>query len=518
MPNQKQVVFISVLFVSLLFLSLLSTDLSAQVTLQSCTLPPSTPQPWMLEYSASYVWFSGSSGGKGYVVRVDTATVLADPVGATKSWEVAPSTHPETTSGYAVSMGVTVGGGYIWVGSQYSGGDNQKTELISRFNPLTLAVDYFWLPMEAKSIRAIRYDAGFIWIAASRILKLDPSKPIGVGNPVSCTDRFGAYDLLLDNGNLWVTSASGGVKKMDKISFALTSYSPSSPPNLMAKDALGNIWFSMNQNQKIGKLIASTGVITEYSLGIPLDPYGHPYDAPYGLLFDMTGQLWVAAYKYRWFLRFDPVSSSVVQTIASSNEPYYPVKDLTGNIWCWGQGSVEMNELSFSQPTTIVWEKTQSIFLVQDGTSYFKGYHTVTFSTEVLGGVATTVTATKTVTETRTTTIYTSSPTTTTTSTTTTLTSGQKIATKIDMWFLNPMGIAGKLTDLSGAPIKGMPVGCTMYVSGGSVSVTCITDKDGNFGMSLSGITYPEGASSYQVVFAGTALYLPKSASGSIPT
>jgi len=319
-------------------------QIQGQATVQTVSLPLETPIPWQMQFDGSkYVWFSGSTSTNGYVVRVDTSIIMSDPSTATKWWEVAPSYHAETGSSYAgASVGVTIGEGYIWSGGQYSGGDDMKTELLSRFNPTTLEVKHYWLPVEAKSIRAIRYDGkGNIWIAASRILKFN----IATETVTACTDPLGAYDLLVDGTILWITSPSG-IRKFSLIDEKLiATLTPSSYPALLTKDVSGNIWFSMNQAQKIGKIV--NDIITEYSLNLGVDPStGNPYDAPYGLSFDNEGKLWIAGYGAKTLLRFDPSTASVIENHEVTNMPYYPVQGQLGTIWCWGQGSVDMNKVN----------------------------------------------------------------------------------------------------------------------------------------------------------------------------
>jgi streptogramin lyase len=323
-------------------------------TMTTYSLPSGTPTPWQMEIDGNYIWFSGSTSTEGYLVRVDTTKVATDPAGATQWWEVAPSYHAETGSAYAgASVGVAIGGGYIWSGGQYSGSDTQKTELLSRFNPTTYEVTYYWLPVEAKGIRAIRYSDGIIWICANRLLKFD----VATGTITGYSDPIGAYDLLVDGSTLWVSSSSKGIVKFDASRLdTYTTYQPSSPPALLTKDSSGNIWFSMNNANKIGKL--SNGVITEYSLNIPTKPDGTLYDSPYGLVFDNYGKLWIAGYEYKKMIQFDPSTGTVLKTLDSTNKPYYPAKHSSGNIWCWGQGSIDLNVINPTETTTTTTTET----------------------------------------------------------------------------------------------------------------------------------------------------------------
>jgi hypothetical protein len=93
---QRKGIIVLLVFVAAIVGSVgsLFTNVGAQVTLQSCTLPSDTPTPWMLDYDGSrYIWFSGPKSGQGYIIRVDTQTVLSSPVAATQWWAVAPATQ-----------------------------------------------------------------------------------------------------------------------------------------------------------------------------------------------------------------------------------------------------------------------------------------------------------------------------------------------------------------------------------------------------------------------------------------
>ena len=321
------------------FLCLSSVPAGAQSTLQTVTLPAGCPIPWQMELAGDgAIWFSGPSGSKGYLARVDTQTVLSDPNGATQWWEVAPQYHAITGSAYAqASVGVAIGGGYVWSGGQYSGADEWSTELLSRFNPSTLEVKYYWLPKEAKGIRSIRYDpAGYIWIAASRILRFKVSDE----SLTVCTIAMGTCDLLLDGDYLWATASGfgGSIRKMDVNTFALTTYTPSSNPCLMTKDSGGNIWFSMNRAHKIGKLVSGSGVITEYSTSLT-------EDGPCGLVFDSDGWLWVAGYANKKMLKVDPNTGLEMESHTRTDWSYYPIRGAPRTVWCWGRGSVALTQI-----------------------------------------------------------------------------------------------------------------------------------------------------------------------------
>jgi len=316
-------------------------------TIQTVTLPAGTPDPWQMDYDGNrYVYFAGVKHNvlpngtdlkTGHVVKIDTQRVLADPAGATQSWEVAPQKHPQTGSAYAASVGVCVGNGYVWITSAYSGGDESPTELLSRFNPGTLEVKQYWLTKDGKSIRAVRCDgAGDVWVAAQKIVKFN----IAAETFTFCTPGLGVYDLLVDGSILWATAPlPRGIIRFDMVTSTYTNYVPSSHPTMLAKDSSGDIWFSMSQAHKVGKLKVASGAISEYDTGLT-------EDGPCGVCFDDTEKLWVMGYWNKKILTFDPVSTTVIGQYATTGRPYHLAKGSSGALWYWGQGSVDLGRIN----------------------------------------------------------------------------------------------------------------------------------------------------------------------------
>jgi len=106
-------VFLTVLSQTTILMFTLPTS---QAQIQGVTLPASAPMPWMMEYDGSkYIWYAGSEMNvKGYIVRINGETVLANPSASVQSWQVTPNTNPEG-SWYGVSVGVAIGG--LWTGA-----------------------------------------------------------------------------------------------------------------------------------------------------------------------------------------------------------------------------------------------------------------------------------------------------------------------------------------------------------------------------------------------------------------
>ncbi|MEM4727264.1 MAG: hypothetical protein QXD04_03315 [Candidatus Bathyarchaeia archaeon] len=334
----------------ILLACLLILPAQAQVQLQSVKLPDDTPIPWQmaLDPSGRYLWFAGGMGTVGYAVRVDTAQVLADPASATRRWEVAPPYHPNTGSSYAVTFGIAIGGGHIWIGSQYTGGDDAETELLSRFNPTTLEVRHYWAPAEAKYFRAVRYDPDLncVWIAGNKLFKFNTSTETF---EAVLNLRYG-YDLLLDGDQIWITSADPKLIAYNKRDGSVREYPIQGWATMLIKGPDGNIWFTKNrQRPNLGVLDPQTGEVKLFTIDFGFDLDGFPQDAPYGLAFDGEGLLWLAGYHNKSLVRVNPASGAETSRLTTDNRPFYPVRQ-ESTIWCWGQGSVYMNRIQMEAP------------------------------------------------------------------------------------------------------------------------------------------------------------------------
>jgi len=344
----KSKAYLLIILVAVVFVAPPGTADAQTATVQTVTLP-GAPTPWQMAYDGAYIWYAGTRGNVGYVVRIDPGTVLSNPAGALKWWNVTPPYNPEG-SAYMVTFGVAVGGGYVWAASAYSGAD-WMSDLLSRLNPSTGEVKSYWLN-GFRRIRAIRYDGGTVWIAGAKwsegrltgaLAKFDVASESWTWRDVASPP----YDVLVDGGYVWFTTHSF-VGRLNKASLELVKYAPSSSPAMLAKGPDGTVWLSMNRAQRIGKI--ENGKITEYGLNLGVDEDGDPYDGPYGLAFDDAGKLWIAGYKAENILQFNPSTASVASSQAVSNRPFYPVKGAAGTLWCWGQGSVELNKISAPAP------------------------------------------------------------------------------------------------------------------------------------------------------------------------
>jgi virginiamycin B lyase len=72
-------------------------------------------------------------------------------------------------------------------------------------------------------------------------------------------------------------------------------------PHTLIFDGNGNIWFTSQQSNRVGRLDMATG---EYDL---ITPYETP-SRPYGIVIDDDGYPWVSLFNTSHVMRIDPVT------------------------------------------------------------------------------------------------------------------------------------------------------------------------------------------------------------------
>jgi streptogramin lyase len=348
-------ILVIALFLGSLFTLIPNTpSVQAQsVSLQTITLPEGTPQPWKMVYDGSrYIWFTGyiSPANYGYVVKIDTWNLISNPLGSVSWYKSCDERTPygEVFAGVGGSIGIALLNGFIWTDPWYIG--KQDRGALSKFDPATNTYTMYYMPDGyGAGLRDLETDGTYLWIAGSGIIRFDPSTE--TWNRLSLSSS--PYDLLLDGNIIWFSNEKG-IGKINKDGACLTYYPTPSGSLFLAKAPDGKIWYSSNIANNIGSLDPISGLITEYDIGIPhYEPFSENWiDGPYGLTFDTQGKLWVAGYRYGAMIKFDTSALSVSNT-KTPNAPYYPIS-IVNQVWCWGQGSVDMNIITLQEPTKIV--------------------------------------------------------------------------------------------------------------------------------------------------------------------
>lgn len=146
-------------------------------------------------------------------------------------------------------------------------------------------------------------------------------------------------DLHFDSqGNLWFTMINAN--KLGRLvpalakpgrSEGITEYpipTSNSQPHYLAVDAQDRIWFSELRGNKIGLLDPRTGALTEY-------PIPTPSSEPHHLAFDAKGDLWFLEFGANKVGRLDPATGAIREYSISAPDghPHDLAIDAKGRLW-----------------------------------------------------------------------------------------------------------------------------------------------------------------------------------------
>ncbi|HEY4674479.1 MAG TPA: PQQ-binding-like beta-propeller repeat protein [Candidatus Bathyarchaeia archaeon] len=313
---------------------------------QTITMPPGVPTPFKLVEALGYMWFSTSC--QQYIVRIDPAKILINVEEATKvSGKIAPDYDPNTGSSILDVWipGLAYADGFLWTVASYSG---LGTGCLVKFDPVTFNTTHFFEPLHCYGgFTNVIFDGNdTLYITSRDNLKL---LKFSISQQKWLTDEYldmtyGVYDAMLINNTIYFSGDSVlGIGCINIESGEKGLYSAPTAQNsvFMTTDKNGEIWFTSNLNHKVHHLLKN-GTILEFGLGWTGPPLHEP-DAPYGLVFDDIGNLWIAGFSAKVILSVNVSTPIIITEYPMPNQPFYITKDSFGNLWSWGLGSVEMN-------------------------------------------------------------------------------------------------------------------------------------------------------------------------------
>lgn len=184
-------------------------------------------------------------------------------------------------------------------------------------------------------------DEGKIWFTDT------PNKKIGFLNPetekiqtVSLPTEAIAISVQSDfDNNIWISLVDKNMLlkyEQDTDNFEVyTIPTISAGPFALARDSLGNIWFTESNASKIGVINPQSGKIKEFTPDSPIE-------APEALYFDKEEMLWIADHTGLAIVKFNPVLETFEKISVPDSEalPFGMTEDKFGNIW-FGQHTVD---------------------------------------------------------------------------------------------------------------------------------------------------------------------------------
>jgi len=191
------------------------------------------------------------------------------------------------------------------------------------------------------SIVLAKDEEGKIWFTDT------PNKKIGFLNPetdkiqtISLPSEAIAISLQPDfDNNIWAALVDKNMLlKYEQDTGNFVQYpipTVSAGPFALARDSLGNIWFTESNASKIGIINPQTGKIKEFTP----DPL---IESPEALYFDKEGMLWIAAHTGRAIVKFNPILETFERIPVPDPEalPFGMIEDKFGNIW-FGQHAID---------------------------------------------------------------------------------------------------------------------------------------------------------------------------------
>jgi copper transport protein len=174
-----------------------------------------------------------------------------------------------------------------------------------------------------------------------------PNKKIGFLNPetekiqtISLPTEAIAISVQPDfDNNIWVSLVDKNMLlKYEQDTGNFEEYAiptVAAGPFALARDSLGDIWFTESNASKIGVINPQSGKIKEFTPDSLIE-------APEALYFDKEGILWIAAHTGLAIVKFNPVLETFEKISVPDSEalPFGMTEDKFGNIW-FGQHTID---------------------------------------------------------------------------------------------------------------------------------------------------------------------------------
>jgi YVTN family beta-propeller protein len=208
----------------------------------------------------------------------------------------------------ATPTGVDVGSGAVWVAHGRSG---ELSQVDPAFDRVSTTVDLAGRAIYAPT-GGVAVGGGWVWVVFGKamLVRVDPSEVRPSG---STPTDFGAADVALGHGSVWVSNAGGSsVQRFDPTTFEegpLDEWPVGRAPRGIAvtQDA---VWVAISGEDVVARIDPSARSIFTIPVG------DGPEDVVVG-----AGSVWVANRLAGTVSRIDPETNEVVATIEVGNAP-----------------------------------------------------------------------------------------------------------------------------------------------------------------------------------------------------
>ena len=218
---------------------------------------------------------------------------------------------------------------------------------IARFDVATQKFTEWDMPDGAKPHGLLVDEKGIVWYTGNgngTIGEFDPVTGKVIEHIVP--SRGSPHTIVLDRaGAIWYTNQRGSVGRLDRGSGKITEYPMPGGPYGLAVDNAGNIWVCRMGADKLGKVNAKTGEVSELTMGAGSQPR-RIATAP-------DGSLWVTLYGNGKLAHVDATAMKVIKEYAlpggKDGGPYAVNTDSAGMVWV---NELEANTITLFDPKT----------------------------------------------------------------------------------------------------------------------------------------------------------------------
>ncbi|MDP3844144.1 MAG: hypothetical protein Q8Q81_16525 [Oxalobacteraceae bacterium] len=206
---------------------------------------------------------------------------------------------------------------------------------LARFDPAARTFDEWALPDGTRPHGLVVDEKGTVWMTGNgngTLLEI----PFEQGQPGpmiahKTPSGGGPHTIIFDGRNaLWFTNQPANkVTRFDRVSKKMTEFATHDGPYGLAMDRDGNVWFCQASGQRVGRIDAGTGQVSELDLGRG--------SMPRRIAAAPDNTLWVVRYGDGKLTHIDAKTAKVINSYGTPagprGKPYAVTVDGAGKVW-----------------------------------------------------------------------------------------------------------------------------------------------------------------------------------------
>lgn len=209
---------------------------------------------------------------------------------------------------------------------------------LARFDPATQKFDEWELPSGTRPHGLVVDEKGTVWMTGNgngTLLEIpfvngQPGKMVAHKTPSGGSPHTIIFDHRKGREALWFTNQSANkVTRFDRATKTMKEFPTRDGPYGLAMDKQGNVWFCQASGQRVGRIDAASGQVSEIDLGRG--------SMPRRIAAAPDNTLWVVRYGDGKLSHIDAASATVLRDYAMpagpSGNPYAVTVDGAGKVW-----------------------------------------------------------------------------------------------------------------------------------------------------------------------------------------